>query len=86
MANIDYEKYLSELVKPLVLYPNEVVVKIFSEDEDNEDTIVVQIMVNEEDKGRVIGKNGRVINAIKTIAFATTSRSGKKIEITVDSF
>lgn len=86
MTNIDYEKFLSELVKPLVLYPNEVVVKIFSEEEDNENTIVVQIMVNEEDKGRVIGKNGRIISAIKTIAYATASKSGKKIEITVDSF
>lgn len=86
MSNIDYEKFLSELVKPLVLYPEEVVVKIFSDDEDNDDTIVVQIMVNEEDKGRVIGKNGRIIGAIKTIAYASASKTGKKIEVTVDSF
>ena len=86
MSNINYEKFLSELVKPLVLYPEEVVVKIFSDDEDNDDTIVVQIMVNEEDKGRVIGKNGRIIGAIKTIAYASASKTGKKIEVTVDSF
>lgn len=84
MSSIDYEKFLSELVKPLVLYPEEVVVKIFSEEEN--DTIVVQIMVNEEDKGRVIGKNGRIIGAIKTIAYASASKTGKKIEVTVDSF
>ncbi len=85
MNSIDYEKFLTDLVKPLVVYPDELVVKVFDDGDEN-DTIVAQIMVNEEDKGRVIGKNGRVINAIKTIAFATTSRSGKKIEITVDSF
>ena len=81
--NIDYEKFLCELVKPLVCYPNEVVVKIFAEKDDN---IVIQIMVNEEDKGRIIGKNGRIITAIKTIAYAAASRNGKKIDVTVDSF
>ncbi len=83
MSEINYEKFLSELVKPLVAYPDEVMVKIFSEEED---TIIVQIMVNEEDKGRIIGKNGRIINAIKTIAYASTSKNGKKIEISVDAF
>ena len=85
MANINYENYISDLIKQLVLYPEEVVVKIFSE-EDDSDLIVVQIMVNEEDKGRVIGKNGRIISAIKTLAYASASKFGKKIEITVDSF
>lgn len=83
MNSIDYEKFLSELVKPLVLYPDEVVVKIFSEEEN---LIVVQIMVNEDDKGRVIGKNGRIINSIKTIAYAAASKHGKRIEVTVDAF
>ena len=43
-------------------------------------------MVNEEDKGRVIGRNGRIINAIKTIAYASASKSGKKVEVSVDVF
>ena len=81
--NIDFEKYIGELVRPLVLFPEEIVVKIFSEEDDS---IIVQLMVNEEDKGRVIGKNGRIITAIKTLAYASASKYGKKIEITVDSF
>ena len=83
MSEISYEQFLSELVKPLVLYPEEVMVKIFGE-EDN--TITVQIMVNADDIGRVIGKKGRVINSIRTIAYASASRFGKKIEVSVDTF
>ena len=83
MSEINYEQFLSELVKPLVLYPEEVMVKIFGE-EDN--TITVQSMVNADDIGRVIGKKGRVINSIRTIAYASASRFGKKIEVSVDTF
>ena len=83
MSEINYEKFLSDLVKPLVAYPDEVMVKVFAEEDD---VIIVQIMVNEDDKGRIIGKNGRIINAIKTIAYASTSKNGKKIEISVDAF
>lgn len=83
MTEINYEQFLSELVKPIVLYPEEVVVKIFSEEDD---TITVQIMVNADDIGRVIGKKGRVINSIRTIAYASASRFGKKIDVSVDTF
>ena len=83
MNEINYEQFLSELVKPLVLYPEEVMVKIFSEEDD---VITVQIMVNADDIGRVIGKKGRVINSIRTIAYASSSSFGKKIEISVDTF
>ena len=76
MVEINYEKFLSDLVKPLVAHPDEVMVKIFSEEDD---VIILQIMVNEEDKGRVIGRNGRIINAIKTIAYASASKSGKSV-------
>lgn len=83
MNEVNYEQFLLELVKPLVVHPEEVMVKIFS-DEDN--CIDVQIMVNEDDLGRVIGKKGRVINSIRTIAYASASRFGKKIEVSVDTF
>lgn len=83
MKEINYEKFLSDLVGPLILHPEEMVVKTFS-DEDN--VITIQIMVNPEDVGRIIGKKGRVINSVRTIAYACAARYGKKIEISVDSF
>ena len=83
MAEINYEKFLSDLIKPIVLYPNEVVVKTFSE-VDN--LITLQVMVKEEDLGRVIGKKGRVANSIRTIAFACGAKNGKRLEISIDSF
>jgi hypothetical protein len=83
MKEINYEKLVSDLVYPLVLHPEDMVVKIFSE-EDN--VITIQIMVNAEDVGRIIGKKGRVINSVRTIAYACVARYGKKIEISVDSF
>lgn len=80
---MNYEKFVSDLIRPIVMYPEEVRVKIFAEDNQ---VITLQVMVNEKDLGRVIGKKGRVANAIRTIAFACGAREGKKIEISIDSF
>ncbi|MDD3999884.1 MAG: KH domain-containing protein [Bacilli bacterium] len=83
MKEINYEKLVSDLVYPLVLHPEDMVVKTFSE-EDN--VITIQIIVNADDVGRIIGKKGRVINSVRTIAYACAARHGKRIEVSVDSF
>lgn len=83
MATMNYEKFLTDLIAPLVTYPEEVKVKVFSEDDN---VVALQVMVNEADLGRVIGKKGRVANAIRTIAFACAARHGKRLEISIDSF
>lgn len=80
---MDYELFIGNLVKPLVLKPEEVVVKKFSE-EDN--LITIQVMVSSEDIGRVIGKKGRIANSIRTIAYACAARDGKRLEISIDEF
>jgi hypothetical protein len=83
VAELNYEKFLSDLIKPLVMFPNELVVKTFSEESN---TITLQVMVNEKDLGRVIGKKGRVANAIRTIAYACAAREGKRLEVSIDSY
>ena len=70
---MDYEKFVGDLIKPLVLKPEEVVVKQFGDDEN----ISIQVLVNSEDFGRVIGKKGRIANAIRTIAYACAARDNK---------
>lgn len=80
---MDYELFIGNLVKPLVLKPEEVVVKKFSEEDD---LITIQVMVSPEDIGRVIGKKGRIANSIRTIAYACAAREGKRLEISIDEF
>lgn len=80
---MDYELFIGNLVKPLVLKPEEVVVKKFSEEDG---LITIQVMVSPDDIGRVIGKKGRIANSIRTIAYACAAREGKRLEISIDEF
>ncbi|MDD3957299.1 MAG: KH domain-containing protein [Candidatus Izemoplasmatales bacterium] len=80
---VNFEKLILDLVTPLVVHPEDLLVKKFSEDEAQ---ITVQVLVNQEDLGRVIGKGGKIANAVRTIAYAAASRIGKRINIDIDSF
>ena len=74
-----------ELVKSLAQDKESVSVKEF--DTDEEDTILIQVMVNSEDVGRVIGKSGRNANAIRTLVQASSFlKDNKKVKINIDSF
>jgi predicted RNA-binding protein YlqC (UPF0109 family) len=80
---VNYETLVTHLIEPLVVHPEDLMVKIFSEDDDR---LTLQVIVHKDDLGRVIGKNGRIANAIRTIAYASASREGRKITINIDSF
>ncbi|TVP94732.1 MAG: KH domain-containing protein [Acholeplasmatales bacterium] len=80
---VDYEKMIADLVRPLIINPDDLAVKQLSDDGQ---TITISIFVHEDDLGRVIGKNGRIANAIRTIAYASASRDHKKISINIESF
>ena len=43
--------------------------------------MVIEIRVAEGDAGKVIGRQGRVIKAIRTLARAAASRTGKLVEV-----
>lgn len=80
---INFEELIKNMVAPLVVNPNDIVVKTLDEDED---LLTIQVLVNKEDLGRVIGKNGKIAQAIRTIAYAGASKEGKRIKIDIDSF
>lgn len=54
------------IVKSIVIDEDAVSVKEFPTDEEN--TILIQVIIAEQDMGRVIGKEGRTANAIRTLS------------------
>ena len=66
------------IVRPLVDYEEDMQI---TADEADDGTIRVEIRVNEEDVGKVIGRQGRVIKSIRTLARAAASRSDAHVEV-----
>ena len=74
-------KELVEVIaKSLVDNPDEVVV---SEKEDAK-SIVVELRVAPSDMGKVIGKQGRIAKAIRTIARSAAVRNEQKVMVEID--
>lgn len=80
---VDFEKLIKNMIVPLVVNPDDVLVKIISSDDE---IITIQLLVNEADLGRVIGKGGKIASAMRTIVYAGASKEGKRVQIDIDSF
>lgn len=50
---------------------------------DGEEGALIEVSCSEEDAGRVIGRNGRTIKAIRTLARALGQRVGTSVEVEV---
>ncbi len=72
------------LVKSVVKQPDLISVKQY----DDENVITLEVLVSSEDMPYLIGKQGTVASAIRTIVIASSfeENSRKKIEINFDSF
>jgi uncharacterized protein len=70
---------LEFLVKALVEEPEKVVVEELEEDGD----LIYEISVAEGDLGRVIGKGGRIANAIRTISKAAAVRLDRRVIVDI---
>lgn len=74
----DLAGLVDSIVRPLVEVEGELDVAAV---EAEDGSIVVEIRVASEDAGKVIGRQGRVIKAIRTLARAAASRSGKLVDV-----
>ena len=73
------------IIKKIVSDPESVSIKEFASEEEN--TIQIEVLISSEDMGKVIGKNGKIINSIRTIVQASSSlEDNKKVKINVDSY
>ena len=71
---------LQVIAKSLVEFPEQVDVKeIINEDE----TVTLELRVAESDMGKVIGKQGRIAKAIRTVVQATASKEEKKVSVDI---
>ncbi|MBS4211871.1 MULTISPECIES: KH domain-containing protein [Neobacillus] len=69
------KELIETIVKPLVDFPEEVRVETIEDDT----RITYHLTVNKTDIGKVIGKQGRVAKAIRTVVYAAGSSQQKKI-------
>lgn len=72
------KQFLESLIKSIVEKPDAVSI---SEEHDDQGRELLIISVDPEDMGRVIGKSGKVINAVRTIMRVVAIRQGVKVRI-----
>ncbi len=68
------------IAKSLVENPEEVSISVDDADEET----VYKIKVAEEDMGRIIGKQGRIIKSIRTITKAAAIKDGTRVQVEID--
>jgi hypothetical protein len=68
------------LARALVDRPDEVSVDSFEEDDG---TLVFEVHVAEDDVGKVIGRSGRTVNAIRSVVRAAAVREGRRVLVDV---
>ncbi len=67
---------LEHLIKGIVDNPEDVVVR-----ENNRRGVTLEVQVNPEDMGRVIGKAGRTATALRTVVNALSDKGNVRIDI-----
>ena len=76
------KELLVSIAAGLVEKPQEVTVTV---DEPNEEGVVVyHLHVGPDDMGRVIGRQGKIARAIRTLMRTAANRAGKKVAVTIE--
>ena len=74
------EDLLAYLARALVDDPDQVTVESFEEDDG---TIVLELSVAEEDTGKVIGRGGRTVSALRTVVKAASVKQNRRVLVDV---
>jgi uncharacterized protein len=79
VADADADKLVRYLVTSLVDHPDEVGIEVKRTDS----SVTYEVTLNTEDVGKVIGRQGRVIKAIRTLARAAGSTGEEHVDVEV---
>lgn len=66
---------IKTIVKPLVDHPDDVTVSM----DEHANKVIYILSVHQDDMGKVIGKQGRVAKAIRTVVYTAASKMDKKV-------
>ena len=78
-ANISLKDLIEYLARALVDHPDEVVVTEIS----GEQTIVLELKVAKDDLGKVIGKQGRTVKAMRALLSAASAKLRKRADLEI---
>jgi predicted RNA-binding protein YlqC (UPF0109 family) len=73
------DKLVEFIAKSLVDHPENV--KVTTREED--DSVIIELVVDPEDTGKVIGKQGRIAKAIRAIVKAASINDEKKVVVDI---
>ncbi len=71
------KELLTEMIKAIVDKPDEVDISLT----ESENTVIYELRLGDGDVGKVIGKKGRNVTAIRTLLSAATAKAGGKRSI-----
>ena len=74
------EELLAYLARALVDDPDQVTVESFEEDDG---TVVLELRVAEDDAGKVIGRGGRTVSALRTVVKAASVKQNRRVLVDV---
>ncbi|MGM8364163.1 KH domain-containing protein [Virgibacillus sp. W0181] len=66
---------IESIITPLVDHPEDIQIK----ETEEETKIVYHLTVNPNDVGKVIGKNGRIAKAVRTVVYAAKTTTNKRV-------
>ena len=73
------KELLETIAKALVDYPDEVTVH----EVEGEKSLILEMKVAKEDMGKVIGKQGRIAKAIRTVVKAAAVKDDKRVVVEI---
>ena len=75
------QELLKYVAQSLVDHPEQVVVKVT----EGPEAVILELNVAEEDMGKVIGKQGRIAKAIRTVVKAAATKQNKSVTVEIVS-
>ena len=71
--------FVAYIVKNLVDYPDQVKITEIA----GTHTVILELSVEKSDIGKIIGKRGKTINAIRTLLMSVASRNGIRVNLEI---